>query len=771
MRAVFVGESIISKCPSIVRNYSQSKSNETSNNQKAVTKVPPVGKNRLIKWVFNYFKTWGEQFEPMPSPTPAATPAAPAAAPAPLAPPRRTEAEGKCCELQQKQLVPKITIRNHSTNPTSCSTHPLHIADAVCPIQKLETTPNSLEVQSQNSLLAVKIEPEAETLPLQQVPMNLLTYPVVPLEETLHRYLNSIRPFFKDEAFLKQQEQTIDFLNNMGGELQKLLEKAGKKDANWLSDRWITAKYLRHRGPLTVFSSPCIAFPKQDFRNVIDFVHFTAQVIYGMCEFKNLLDNDRIPVYRMGKFDLDNSQYHQVFGTVRKPKRSCDILEQCNSDYVIIIHNNNFHKLPVYNAEGRILNINQLRNELLKIVQSCQSKGPEIGLLTHDTRDSWADAYEILCRGENNINVMQCIEQSLFTVSLDESVMVHQKGQERSVLAGQLLHGGGFNVNSSNRWMDKTLQLIVNPNGMAGFCLEHAPADPQPAATIMDFVQTNIINPEYGNDSCPVEIFDKPHPLYFTELDETLDLWLGAARRNISKICSRIRLEVFKFPCYGKCLIKSQGLSPDSFIQMALQLAFYRLHKELPAQYESAHLRIFKSGRTETIRSSSNESLDFVCTMTSVNASLRERILALQSAVDWHQEQTKLAMQGQAVDRHLFGLKQMAREHAIPLPEFFCSQGYVKSTNFQVLSSQVATPHDGFMSFGPLSSDGYGCCYNPRENDIIFAISSWKLKPKICATRYGKAIELALADMGQLLLEAGGRSVAQNAFACKEGKK
>ncbi|KAM8715752.1 hypothetical protein ACLKA7_002748 [Drosophila subpalustris] len=749
MRAVFVGESILRNCPGNVRNYSnKNKSNESSNDQKAVCKVHQIEERRFVKRIFNYFKTWTEQFEPMPAPTPAATPS-------PLG------ADGNSCES------PKITILNDqcTTNPSSClTTNPLHIA----------TIPNSPEVsvdmtQSRDSM----IKPKAETFPSQQVPMNLLSYPVVPLEETLQRYLHSIRPFFKDQAYLEEQKQTLEFLNNKGAQLQKLLEEAGKRDINWLSDRWITAKYLRYRGPLTVFSSPCIAFPKQDFRNVIDFVHFTAQVIYGMCEFKTLLENDRIPVYRMDGRDLDNSQYRNVFGTVRKPKRSCDILEQCNSDYVIIIHKNNFHKLPVYNAERRMLNINQLRNELLKIVQSNQSKGPEIGLLTHDTRDNWADAYVSLCRQENNSNVVQCIEQSLFTVSLDESVTVHRKGQERSVLAGQLLHGGGLDANSANRWMDKTLQLIVNPNGMAGFCLEHAPVDPQPAATIMDYVQSNIINPEYGNDSGPVGIFDKPHPLYFSELDESIDLWLGAARRNINKICSRLKLDVFKFPCYGKCLIKSQGLSPDSFIQMALQLAFYRLHGELPAQYESAHLRIFKCGRTEAIRSTSDESLAFVRAMTSETASLKDRLVALQNAVDWHQEQARLAMQGHAVDRHLFGLKQMAREHAMPLPEFFCSQGYVKSSNFRVLSSQVGSPHDGFMAFGPPTAEGYGCCYNPRENDVIFAIASWRLKPKICATRYGKAIELALAEMGQLMLEADadGRSAAADAFDCTKGKE
>ncbi|KAH8377589.1 hypothetical protein KR093_006178 [Drosophila rubida] len=605
---------------------------------------------------------------------------------------------------------------------------------------------------------------------IRQVACNLQTYPVMPLKQTIALYLHSIRPFFSEEDFVKQQQHALDFLRNKGDGLQELLEAAGREETNWLANRWIAARYLRYRGPLTVFTSPCIAFPKQDFGNIIDFAHFTAQAIYGMCEFRYMLENDLIPVHQVEQYDLDNSQYHNVFGTVRKPHKSCDTLEQCSSDYVMVIHHNNFYKLPVYTAEGRILNINELRNRLLTILHGDREKGPEIGLLTHDTRNNWADAYGALCSQEHNANVVQCIEDSLFTVSLDEVVSQPPKGRERAVLAEQLLHGGGLKSNSANRWMDKTLQLIVNPNGMAGICMEHAPADPQPAVSMMSYVQSNITNPQFGHDDC-TNVVEQPHQLQFLELDRGMDLWLDAARSSIDKISKRLELEAFKFPCYGKCLIKSQGLSPDSFIQMALQLAFYRLHKELPAQYESAHLRIFKYGRTETIRSTSMKSYAFVLAMTSKCSTLRERVMALRAAVDGHHAQTRMALHGHAVDRHLFGLIQMAREHALPLPQFFCSLGYLKSSQFRVLSSQVATPHDGFMAFGPHTSEGYGCCYNPRHNDIIMAITSWNLKPQISASSYGKAIEMALADMGQLILEAGGPNAAHAATDCKKTDK
>ena len=43
---------------------------------------------------------------------------------------------------------------------------------------------------------------------------------------------------------------------------------------------------------------------------------------------------------------------------------------------------------------------------------------------------------------------------------------------------------------------------------------------------------------------------------------------------------------------YGKGEIKKLKVSPDSLMQLALQLAFYRIHKEVPKTYETAMTRL-----------------------------------------------------------------------------------------------------------------------------------------------------------------------------------
>jgi Choline/Carnitine o-acyltransferase len=55
--------------------------------------------------------------------------------------------------------------------------------------------------------------------------------------------------------------------------------------------------------------------------------------------------------------------------------------------------------------------------------------------------------------------------------------------------------------------------------------------------------------------------------------------------------------------------------SPDAFLQMVLQLAWYKTRGTFTATYETALTRMFHQGRTETIRTLTTESRAFVLAM------------------------------------------------------------------------------------------------------------------------------------------------------------
>lgn len=177
----------------------------------------------------------------------------------------------------------------------------------------------------------------------------------------------------------------------------------------------------------------------------------------------------------------------------------------------------------------------------------------------------------------------------------------------------------------------------------------------------------------------------------------------------------------------------------------------FRLHKEPTAQYETAHLRIFDGGRTETIRSCSNESVAFVKAMVDKSVPQAEKAKLMRLAITEHQKIARNALQGIAVDRHMLGLKLMALENNLPVPKFFSSLGFVKSQHYRVATSQVASPFIAFMGYGASVDDGYAACYNPRDNDIIVSCSAWTFNQETNVFKFACAVEDAFVAMKEVL--------------------
>jgi choline O-acetyltransferase len=75
------------------------------------------------------------------------------------------------------------------------------------------------------------------------------------------------------------------------------------------------------------------------------------------------------------------------------------------------------------------------------------------------------------------------------------------------------------------------------------------------------------------------------------------------------RLISDLDLYVLYFNEYGKNFIKQQKMSPDAYIQLALQLTYYKVHRKLVSTYESASIRQFRFGRVDNIRAATLESL------------------------------------------------------------------------------------------------------------------------------------------------------------------
>ncbi|XP_059721057.1 carnitine O-acetyltransferase isoform X1 [Haemorhous mexicanus] len=609
---------------------------------------------------------------------------------------------------------------------------------------------------------------------LKQMPLNKITgrfqlhqealphLPVPPLQQTLDRYLLALQPIISPEELSHTQQLVAEFRKpgGVGERLQKGLERRARKTENWLSDWWLKTAYLEYRLPVVVHSSPGVVLPKQDFLDRQGQLRFAAKLIEGILDFKTMIDNETLPVEYMGGKPLCMNQYYQILSSCRIPGPKRDSIVNYakgkkQSRHITVVHNFQFFELDVYNSDGSPLTADQLFIQLEKIWNtSLQTNKEPIGILTTNHRNSWAKAYNNLLKDKTNKESVRAIEKSICTVCLDAPMPRVSEDIYKSRVAAQMLHGGGSRLNSGNRWFDKTLQFIVAEDGSCGLVYEHAPSEGPPIVALLDHVVEFTKKPETGKS--PTVHLPMPKKLRFNITPEIKND-IENAKQNLNIMVEDLDIKVMVFHQFGKGFPKSEKISPDAFIQLALQLAYYRMYSRACATYESASLRMFRLGRTDTIRSTSVDSLKFVQSMDSPDKSDQEKADLLRRATQAHREYTDMAIRGNAIDRHLLGLKLQAIEDLVSMPELFMDTAYAVAMHFNLSTSQVPAKTDCVMCFGPVVPDGYGVCYNPMEEHINFAISAFNSCADTNAARMAHYLEKALLDM-RILLQAAPKS-------------
>lgn len=89
-----------------------------------------------------------------------------------------------------------------------------------------------------------------------------------------------------------------------------------------------------------------------------------------------------------------------------------------------------------------------------------------------------------------------------------------------------------------------------------------------------------------------------------------------------NNLLNDVDLHIYVHDLFGKGLAKVSKTSPDAYAQMALQLAYYNDIGKFNLTYEASMTRMFKEGRTETVRACSIESREWVLSMRNTEATV-----------------------------------------------------------------------------------------------------------------------------------------------------
>ncbi|CAD6904371.1 unnamed protein product [Tilletia laevis] len=635
--------------------------------------------------------------------------------------------------------------------------------------------------------------------------------PIAPLEQTFSRYLRSLEPILAQKEELgqlglgataaselaKRQEHIRAFLASpLAAQLQqRLIDVDRTTPDNWLDDRfWLQKAYHEWRVPLLINSNWWLMFTndpnapaglgEHKGHGTADLappkgaaalgeshwdeaqwgIRRAAWMTHRLLEFyRRLQDEDIVPdASRAGPFCMH--QYTQLYGITRIPSLPHDWNSQPSgkSRTITVIVRDNYYDLEVLAQDGKtILAPAEIEKALWSIVEDAKrGDGAGVGVLSADARDTWAQNREhLLSLSPVNRTTLNAIEDSLFAIALDSSILPvpsnHPVGTPASASPAYVdalaRNCAGAGRGGHNRWFDKAMTLIFEPNGRAGLAGEHSPCDALIPSIVADYA---------SGVPCPPMSEPLPSSSFaggaWKKLEWVLDAKaqtaLVEAEERAGLTCADSDIRELWFDEYGSEWIKKVGgHAPDAYLQMVLQLAHAKVHGYQVVTYETASTRLYKHGRTDVIRSFSKEAYEFVKAVRAGESDNKKLYQLLTAATSSHNQQTKTSSMGGGIDRHLLGLRLVfaaSPPAGADIPEVFKDELFAESQGWKLSTSGLsAGDRLAGTGFGAGFPDGYGINYLAGGKLLKFGIESKHHDPNTSTTKFMTAIVDSLREM------------------------
>ncbi|KAJ1738179.1 Carnitine O-acetyltransferase mitochondrial [Coemansia sp. RSA 989] len=578
---------------------------------------------------------------------------------------------------------------------------------------------------------------------------SLPKLPVPELQDTAARFVEAARPLFSAEEFETCLVKLNDFIETQGPTLQMRLKERSEQHENWLEEWWNEYAYFMNRAS-TCFNVNYF-FGFRDTPQQMSQSRLAAALIESAVRFRNQLEAGSMKPDNIRGKPMCMHQYQYMFATCRHPGKERDwteIYPRRESSHIAIAHQGHFYvlRLPAL-GENRNAAIAQIERQLQSIINTKQlPRTKSIGILTSTLRDDWYAARECLLQvSPTNAASLRLLESSAFLVSLESSAPVTHKEFSLACHCD----------NGMNRYFDKNFQLLVFANGRYGFNGEHSLTDATTDMRLCNVLVHDVEAAAKAPAPCANELPTASEQPYIELLEfEFNDELLEHIERAIAYFDATVNgheLATLVFDSFGKDQIKQMKVSPDAFVQMAMQLAYYRQFGHVPPTYESASTKSFARGRTETSRSVSVHSAAWCRAMVDhpETTSLHSKAELLRNSIAHQSQFTAQCARGSGIDRHLLGLEYALHSgesrHAL-----FSDKVFTGSRHWKMSTSQISDPILAAYGWGEVVDDGFGIAYRIENNALHFNVVSQCLG----SARLCQYLSDALMDMRFLLTNA-----------------
>jgi len=552
---------------------------------------------------------------------------------------------------------------------------------------------------------------------------SLPRLPVPTLTSTGAKYLESVKPHLSTAAFSRTQEVVKSFVQSeQGQELQKRLQaRAADKDRkSWLSEWWNDVAYMGYRDPVCVYVSYFYVHLDDQWRR--DQATRAASLIKAILPFRELVESGRLEPEKVRGAPLCMDSYKWMFHASRYPTKPSDTAKKFDPkthNHIVFVRKNKFFEVSLVDSAGKELSAAELEVQIEKVIRLAgEEKALPIGALSSQNRDIWTDARaDLIAASPANAKALERIESAMIVVALDDTKPVTREETSWGCWVGD----------GRNRFWDKH-QLIVFENGKSGFVGEHSCMDGTPTLRLNEFVLGSLAAKKVDLGAPRTSETGKglaePTELKF-EVNDKIKSHVVEAEKAFDELVGQHDMHVLHYEGYGKEYMKKFKTSPDAWAQLVKQLAFQKMYGRPGVCYESAQTRKYQLGRTEVIRSASNESKDWTESMLNPNETDESRAAKFKKAAARHVQYATWAADGQGVDRHLFGLKKMLKSGE-EVPEIYTDEAFSKTNHWELSTSQLSSKYLDGWGYGEVVTDGYGLSYSIGDEYIRWTITSLK---------------------------------------------
>ncbi|XP_067617442.1 peroxisomal carnitine O-octanoyltransferase [Eurosta solidaginis] len=591
------------------------------------------------------------------------------------------------------------------------------------------------------------------------------TLPPLPLPElhdTLQRYYESLKPFGTAKELNNSRNIILKFETGAGALLHEKLKNRAAVHKNWINEWWDKYGYHMLRLPLNPYI--VMAMPANfDMINIPETPAYLlknlSRIIYHTLEFWDLSRKATMKPLSSsgGKVKYSSALYKRFFSTTRVPGVEFDhirnyfrtVKDGSSPSHVIISGKGRIFVFECLHADGTLITPEEIHIVLQRVrsTMDYEPMGDCVPVLTHDDRTTWANNYMHLQEiSKNNVETLRTVESSCVVAVFDENEP--RNCEEVSLIC--------TNGDYHSKWGDRSSTIVAYKNGRFAYVGEHSAYDGTISVSYALFVQLSmheIPEPDWSTaESRPIIAFKE---LKF-DLDDKLRAEIKRAMIDSDQMRNDIVVTYDRFEEYGKDLIKQWNLHPDSFVQVIMQLAYTELHSEIPSTYETALMRHFYNGRTETLRSFTTEVHKFIQIIKDSKSSASEIANAFRNAVKNHNHMMNEARKGNGIDRHLFGLWCLAYGNNINVSEFYDDPLYRRSGgggNFILSTSTLGySSNVGFVA--PMILDGYGVFYSITADTLFIHITAFRGSKKTSAYKFNEIFKQTFCKIRNILEDA-----------------